>query len=209
MLRLVSTPLSHFTRKVRILLAELAVPYEMTWTRSVLAPDASAYGDNPLRRVPTLHVDGEMLIESDHIARWLVATHDPADRFGVRSERIADLNRLAVINTLMGNEAILLLTARGGVDPATIPYLGKLGSVITDGLAWLDAHLGEGDLDYRDIALVCLWQHLVHYKFVPDLERYPRIAARVTQLSSRPSISSTSPEASLAEARSAGWSPPS
>src|SRR5689334_20459190 len=101
MLTLVGTPLSHFTRKVRIVLAELGVPYTMQWCPGVLSPDPEAYGRNPLRRVPTLLVGGEMLIESDHIVRWLVATHDPADRFGVRSDAIADLNRLAAIDGVM------------------------------------------------------------------------------------------------------------
>ena len=41
-MKLHGTPLSHFTRKVRILLAELDVSFEMVWVRSVLAstPDA-------------------------------------------------------------------------------------------------------------------------------------------------------------------------
>jgi glutathione S-transferase len=179
----------------------------MTWAPSVLAPDPGAYGDNPLRRVPTLHVDGELLIESDHIARWLVTTYDPRDRFRVLSTRVADLNRLAVINGIMANEVTLLLTARAGSDPASIPYLQKLATAITDGLVWLDAHLPEGDFDYRDIALVCLWQHLLHYNLTPGLDRHARIAAHVARASDRPSIAATAPEASLAEARASGWSP--
>ena len=53
-LRLFGTPLSHFTRKVRIVLAELGVAYEYVRTGSVLAPTRAGYGENPLLRVPTL-----------------------------------------------------------------------------------------------------------------------------------------------------------
>ena len=69
------TPLSHFTRKIRILLAELGVAYDFVRARSVLATTPEAYGDNPLMRVPTLVQDGVMLIESDHIARQRFNPH--------------------------------------------------------------------------------------------------------------------------------------
>ena len=209
-LRLVGTPLSHFTRKIRILLAELGVAYVFDRARSVLAPDAAAYGDNPLRRVPTLVAGDDRIIDSDHIARFVVARHDPADRFGVRSERVADLNTLAVINGVMTNEVVLILAQRAGLAQLDqVAYFGKLAGSIEDGLAWLDRSIDvERDaFDYRDIALVCLWQHLGHYAMTPGLDRYGRIAARVDRFAARPSVASTTPAASLAEAAAAGWTP--
>jgi glutathione S-transferase len=118
-MRLHGTPLSHFTRKIRILLAELGVDFEFVRAPSVLAKEGAAYGDNPLRRVPAL-VDGEvMVVDSDHIARYLVGAHDPGDRLGVRSERVEDLHRLAVANGVMDNEVVLILAQRTGVDVGT------------------------------------------------------------------------------------------
>ena len=63
--------------------------------------------------------------------------------------------------------------------------------------------------DYADIATVCMWQHLVHYglEMLAPLDRYPRLAARVAHLAARDSVARTTPEASLAEATAAGWSP--
>lgn len=209
-LRLYGTPLSHFTRKLRILLAELEVPHEYVRTTSVLATSAAAYADNPLMRAPTL-VDGdEMLIESDHIARYLVGKFDPADRFGVRSERVADLNRLAVVNGIMNNEVVLLLARRGGVaDLEGVVYFRKLLQAIDQGLAWLEAHTDpqRDGFDYGDIATICLWQHMLHYAFTPGLTNYPRVAARVDRFAARPSVARTTPAVSLAEALAAGWSP--
>jgi glutathione S-transferase len=67
-MKLHGTPLSHFTRKIRILLDELDVPFEMVWAPGVLADGTAAFGDNPLMRVPTL-VDGAVtVIDSEHIA---------------------------------------------------------------------------------------------------------------------------------------------
>jgi glutathione S-transferase len=56
-LQLIGTPLSHFTRKIRVLLAELGVEFEFVRAPGVLAPATASYGGNPLLRVPTL-VDG-------------------------------------------------------------------------------------------------------------------------------------------------------
>jgi len=208
--RLHGTPLSHFTRKIRIVFAELGVEFDFVRARSVLAGEAAAYGDNPLMRVPTLVHGDDTVIESDHIARYLVARFDPSDRLGVRSERARDLNRLAVVNGIMDNEVVLILAKRGGVtDLSTVAYFRKLATAIESGLAWLDGHTDPEDVgfDYRDLTTICMWQHVVYYQLVPGLERYPRIAARVARFADRASIASTTPEASLAEAAAAGWKP--
>jgi glutathione S-transferase len=208
--RLVGTPLSHFTRKIRILFAELGVDFDFVRAPGVLRPTADDYGDNPLLRVPALHHRGETLIESDHIARYVVATWDPGDRLGVRSERIADLNRLAVTSGIMANEVTLILAKRGGVaELDAVAYFRKLRSAIDGGLAWLDAHIDPDDdgFDYRDVALVCMWQHVAYYALVPDLARHARLAARVARLAVRPSVAATTPEVSLVEAHAAGWTP--
>ena len=209
-LRLVGTPLSHFTRKIRILLAELDVPFEFDRSPGVLSPPGAAYGDNPLLRVPTLFHGANTLIESDHIARYLVSQFDPSDRFGVRSERVDDLNRLAVLNGIMNNEVVLILAKRAGLAQVEeVAYFRKLTSAIESGLGWLDARvdLERETFDYRDIVSVCLWQHLVHYHLFADAKRYSRLAARVERFSDRPSVAGTTPEASLAEAAAAGWKP--
>jgi glutathione S-transferase len=209
-LRIYGTPLSHFARKIRILLEELAVPYDFVRTQTVLATDADAFGANPLRRVPTLAHAGNTVIESDHIARYVVRAFDPADRFGVRSETVRDLNRLAVIGGVMDNEVVLLLAKRGGgvPDMDAVTYFKKLHMTIEEGLAWLDADTApDAGFDYRDIAAVCMWQHLHYYALVPDLAKYGRLAARIARFAERPSVARTTPEASLAEARAAGWTP--
>jgi glutathione S-transferase len=211
-LELHGTPLSHFTRKVRILLAELGVAYDFVRASSVLATSPEAYGNNPLMRVPTLVHGDVTLIDSDHIARYLVAAFDPQDRLGVESRRADDLNRLAVVNGIMANGVVLILAKRGGLaDVEQVAYFRKLAGAIDTGLAWLDAHVvPEHDrFDYGDIAMVCMWQHLVYYglPMLAPLDGYPRLAARVAHLSERDAVARTTPEASLAEATAAGWSP--
>jgi len=204
---LLATPLSHFARKLRILLAELEVDYELSYLPSVLGRDPHAFADNPLMRVPAWRDDEGTWFESDHIARRVVARFDPHDRFGVRSERLDDLNRLAVISGIMANEVVLVLARRSGsTEVDSNAYFQKLALAIEGGLAWLDERITlAAPLDYRDMALVAMWQHANHYELVRAT--YPRIAARVAELAHRPSVAETAPEAALAAARASGWQP--
>jgi glutathione S-transferase len=201
-LTLYGTPLSHFTRKVRILLLEYGVPFAMVRPPDLLAA-ANTYGGNPLLRVPTLRHGGTTVVESDHIARYLVAAFDPADRFGVTSADVSALNRRAVANGVMANEVTLILAKRGGLeDVDAVAYFRKLKEAIDAGLTWLDA---ETDPDapgfiYADIATIAMWQHVEHYASARDLGRFARIAARVARFASRASVAATTPAASLAAA---------
>ena len=204
------TPLSHFTRKLRILLAELCVNFDFVRASSVLATSPASYADNPLLRLPTLVHAGTTVFDSDHIARYLVATYDPKDNLRVRSERVRDMNRLAVVTGIMNNVVVLLLARRGGLaDIDKVAYFRKLTTAIDTALAWLDGDADPEDesFDYRDIAMICMWQHLEHYGLVPHLEKHARVAARVARFAARPSVASTTPAVSLAEAAAAGWKP--
>jgi glutathione S-transferase len=208
-LQLHGTPLSHFTRKIRILLSELGVPFDFVRERTVLAATPQGYGGNPVLRVPLL-VDGDtQVFDSEHIARYLVARHDPADRFGVTTLEPDALNRQAALGTIMANEVVIILAERGGLTEARkTTYFAKLLGAIESGLTWLDERTvpDAPGFDWRDITLVCMWQHLAYYKLVP-LETYPRLAARVARFATRPSIVESTPQRSLDDAAAAGWTP--
>jgi glutathione S-transferase len=198
MMQLVGTPLSHFTRKVRIVAAELAIPLDfhtLPAATGVLTTTPEAYADNPLMRVPVL-VDGDLrLVESDHIVRYLVGRFDPADRLAVRSEAPDALNRLAVLNGVMANGVTLILAKRGGLeDIEHVVYFQKLIAAIDGALAWLDARTEPEapGFDYRDIVTICMWQHLGYYGLRP-LDAYGRIAARVARFAKRPSVVPSTP----------------
>lgn len=199
--QLYGTPLSHFTRKIRILLHELGVPFDFVQTPSLLEASTPSYGANPLMRIPTFVDDGTTVIESDHIARYIVETYDPEDRFSVRTPSIAAMNRLAVLNGIMAHEVTLILSQRGGLENLdSVAYFRKLFRSIASGLAWLDREFDPdaGGFDYVDIATICLWDHAAHYRIVPDLDDYGRIAARAAHFAGRDSVARTAPAASLA-----------
>ena len=204
--QLYGTPLSHFTRKIRILLHELGVGFEFVRTPNLLEASAASYGANPLMRIPTLVHGGTTVIESDHIARYLVERYDPADRFAVRTPSVAAMNRLAVVNGIMSHEVTLILARRGGLeDLESVAYFRKLFGSIASGLAWLDREVDpEADgFDYADIVTLCLWDHITHYQLVPGLDGYRRLAARAARFGGRDSVASTAPAASLVAAADA------
>lgn len=208
-LKLHGTPFSHFTRKVRILLRELGVQHEMIWLQSLLSTSPEAFGPNPLMRIPTL-VDGDrMVIDSDHIARYLVGRYDASDWFGVKSDEPAAMNFLAVANGIGSNAVSIILAKRGGLDIEGAVYFEKLKRAIDEGLMWLEREVKlDAPMTWGDIALICTVQHLAHFKLVP-LDRFVRVRERIGQWLSRPAVAATTPEASLAEALAAGWKPPS
>jgi glutathione S-transferase len=209
-LQVIGTPLSHFTRKVRIVLMEIGVPFEFVRAPGVLVAAPEAYGGNPLMRVPTLRDGDVTLFDSDHIARYVVRRHDGGDRLGVLDESVQGLNRMALINGVMANEVVIILAKRGGLEGIEgVAYFQKLGAAIDLALDEIDrgVEVEAHGFDYRDVALVCMWQHLEHYQLRADLARYTRIAARVARLAERPSVAATAPAASLAEAKAAGWQP--
>jgi glutathione S-transferase len=201
---LIGTPLSHFTRKVRIALHELEIPFDFEPVNNLLEADATRYGQNPLMRVPTL-IDGDRwLIESDHIVRHVIATRAPHDPLNALTPTIDDLNQLSVLNGIMAHEVTLILAARGGLaDVMVHTYFQKLSHAITSGLSWVDQTLDserEG-FNYVDVVTICMWEHLVHYGTVPGLQSFQRIAERVARFSTRDSVARTTPQASLEAAR--------
>ena len=202
--QLYGTPLSHFTRKIRILLHELGVAFDFVRTPSLLEPSTPSYGANPLMRIPTLVHGGTTVIDSDHIARYVVETYDPADRVSVRTSNVVAMNRLAVLNGIMGHGVTLILARRGGLeDLDSVTYFRKLVRSIGSGLEWLDREIdpdAEG-FDYVDISTISMWDHMVHYQLVPGLDSYHRVAARVAHFAGRDSVARTAPAASLAAAQ--------
>lgn len=96
MLRLHYHPLSTFTRRVLIALAEKSIPHELVLVDMAkkMHKDPAYLAINPYGRVPTLEDDGFLLYESTAILNYLEATHPqpalvPAD---VRGRALVDMH---------------------------------------------------------------------------------------------------------------------
>lgn len=191
-MQLIYTPRSHFSRKVRILLAALGLEVELVDAGNVAGSDPAGFGPNPLLKVPTLIDMGRVVFDSDHIAAYLVRTRDPADRYRVLTTDVAVGNARAVLNGIMALEVELILAARTGLD-TNHPRFAKMRASIERGLGWLEANSSvfDGDFCYLGFHLTALWDHLALYGLV-DLE-YPRLRGRVADYSALPFVAASQP----------------
>ena len=189
-MKLYYTPLSHFSRKVRLVLDHFKAEYELEDVGSVASLEAAHFADNPLMNVPVLKSGNDWLIDSDHIAMYLARKYDPSDRLNIAANSLAVLNARAVMNGIMQNDVKLVLGERTGINIDDLVYFQKSRKSIAGGLLWLQerVHLLNGNRPtYLDFHFISMWDHLKYFGLV-DL-KYSRLEAVATALSQHPEIS--------------------
>ena len=77
--KLMLKPLSHFSRKVRIVLEELDLAYSPEYAPDLLSSDPAQFGGNPILRVPVLQDGSDWIVESDAIVRFVLEKYGPGD----------------------------------------------------------------------------------------------------------------------------------
>jgi len=192
-MKLYCTPRSHFSRKVRILLDAWGVEVTLEDIGNVADANAHGFGPNPLMKVPTLVDDDTVVFDSDTIAAYLVARHDPNDTYAVGTRDLAVLNARAVLNGAMAAEVEVLLARRTGIDTGVYPRFAKHLASIAASLSYLEARaeLFAGEPSYLGFHLVSLWEHLAFYGLV-ELP-FLRLAAHVARLSALPYVARSAP----------------
>jgi len=197
-MRLYATPLSHYSRKVRLLLDHYGVEYELSSPGDVAGSDAARFGDNPVMKVPVLEDGDTWLVDSDHIAQYVVRKVDGADRYRVLVSDPDTLNLRAVMNAIMQEEVKLILAARTGIDTTALPFFRKARLAIENGLGWLEARAERFDPaapGYSEFHLVSLIDHLDHYELLP--REYPRLREIVGRVSASETVAQSAPRRSL------------
>lgn len=168
-MKLFATPKSHFSRKVRLLLDHMGKDYELVDVGNVASNTTGDFSGNPAMSVPVLEDGTAWMIESDHIAAYIVREYDGADPYAVLTDSVDVLNARAVMNGIMANEVKLILSARMGLDPSPHPYFQKAKNAIIQSLSWLEsrADLFNGKaLTYADFHFISMWDHLKLYGLV-------------------------------------------
>lgn len=182
LVRLVSTPLSHFGRKPRILLDLYKVPYQFVDVGNVaLTKKPTETGGHPLMKVPVLEHGKTWMIESDHISGYIVDQFDTSkqDIYKVWTKDIFDLNARAMMNGIMTDEVKVIAAGRHQVPIQNYTYFNKCYESVKLGMQWLEDHHQQMSSTvkkptYRDFHLVCLWEHLAYVDFIP-LTPYPHL----------------------------------
>ncbi len=200
-LKLVLTPQSHFSRKVRIVLTELKLECEFIYVQNLLSTDPSKFAGNPILRVPVLKDGEHMIVESDSIVRYLLEKYESAenDRFSFFQMTSPQRNALSFISAIMGAEVELILSQRSGLPLEPMPhYFQRYREVIRHCLARLEregaAIWPTREFSYLDIALICMWDHLGYNKLIDIAKSYSWINQQTTKHAVRESVASTTPQ---------------
>lgn len=198
-IKLIGTSLSHYSRKVRILLDLYELPYQFVDIGSYIAQVQlpAEVGNNPLLRVPVMQHGDDWLVESDHMSAYIVHRHDVKDRYKVNSMVVCDLNIKAMLNGVMSEEVKIIVARRLQVPTQEFGFFAKAQNAVDNGLTWLDGQHAKFDATkptYKEFHLVCCWDHLAYYDFVLNMtEKYKHLHDIVTRVSENKVISQSAP----------------
>lgn len=193
-MKLYATPLSHFSRKVRILLDLYEINYEFADIGNVAQTDSMIFGGNPILRVPVLADNKNWLWDSDNIAKYIVEKFDPSDRFRVNNRDFNELNVRSVLNGIMSEEVKLIIARRTGLSTEGYEFFDKSKLIIKNGLDWLESNaaaFNSKQHGYLEFHLICLWQHLDYYELTPL--PYPNLGRIVESVLTNAIVARSSP----------------
>lgn len=214
MLKLYGHDTSPYVRRIRVLLAELGLPFERD-SRSWTVADAEVLKLNPMLRVPALSAlrpDGstQLLLDSKIIAAFLYAQRQadaqplPAlspplapSLFGDDS-RWDDENLLSMIDAATDSMINVFVLELDGITREQSPYLQRQQARTESCLRFLDEKLGArttfhpGRLSYLDIALCCSLDWMIFRDRYP-VRQHANLSRLLDEHAERPSLASTHP----------------
>jgi len=202
-MKLISSPTTPFGRKVRIVLLEKKIPFELILDVPWNA-DTQVGNFNPLGKVPVLVLkDGETLFDSRVIVEYLehvspVGQLIPADA----GSRIETRKIEALADGITDAAALIFLEYKRPEEQRSQDWMLRQQTKVFKGLEALAEALGErvnfigNKLSLADIAAGCCLGYL-DFRF-PDIkwrEAHPNLAAFYEKLGSRASFKETVPVA--------------
>ena len=188
-MKLYGTTMSPFTRRVRIVAAELGEPIEWIDT-STEAGQAVLREVSPIRKVPVAVVDGRTLFDSHVIVDWLTTTRGhgglapPRDGWHER-------NVVNAIDEAIGSLIQLFYLRRDGIAIDGNVFAQRQVDRVDAIFAWLPAQL-TGGFGLAEASLICALDWMDFRKTYPT-ERAPGLGAIRDAWRERPSVAQTRP----------------
>jgi glutathione S-transferase len=193
-MKLFGTFASPFTRRVRIVAAELCEPVEWVDT-SVDAGQAELRALSPIRKVPIAVIDGRMLFDSRVIVEWLTTTrgHGP---LAPPRDAWHERNLLNAIDEAMLSGLQLFYLRRDGFALDGNVYSERQIDRIDAIFAWLGKELVPGRFGLPELSAICALDWMDFRKTYPT-ERATGLAALRAAWSERASIATTRPHLAI------------
>ncbi|MBU6247339.1 MAG: glutathione S-transferase family protein [Xanthomonadaceae bacterium] len=190
---------SHFTRVVRVIAAELGVPYAFRPVFDLASCDPADYGGNPAMKLPVLHLGAEAVFGAENICRTLAERHSGTGRI-LWTEQLpgpAARNVQEMVWHAMAAQVQMVFGTQAAHLPADNLYFAKAARGLAQVLAWLDARLDDvlvalppRTTSLMEVSLFCLLEHL---DFRPSVgwEDHRRLQAFAAGFAQRPSARAT------------------
>ena len=202
-MKLYGSPPSHFTRKVRVVLHELGLPFEFVPVQYLLDTKPELFGNNPLLQIPVFEDGTRHLIESDLICEYLLDRYGNGKdlRFFPGDDRVAHQQRLAVMNGGMSCGARIMRAKRSQIpDFDSYAFFQQDRSSLRAALAWLDQDLGAKNfygaverLSVLEITLLAFVEWVPFREVLPNLDAYPNLKRFQAHWAEHPSFARTRP----------------
>jgi len=188
---------SPYVRRVRIVLAELGI--EPAWVDATTKDGlAQLRVHNPLWKIPTLQIGGQLVLESAVINRALLDQFGPGPLAPHDAKDLQTANLVTVIDGVLDALINTMYLGKEGVTPAQAPYLQKHLDRAAASMTWLDARISAPYLTSQkrfglpEIALVTAVQW-ARFRNMYDVDQHKNIAACVAAHLGRPSVRDTAP----------------
>jgi glutathione S-transferase len=197
--KLISATPSPYARKVRIALAEKAIPFELL-TEVPWNDDTSLPRYNPLEKLPVLLTDdGGSVYESSHILEWIERKYPTPPLIPADDDGYLEAKRVQVVADGVCDSLVLSFFERSRPEPS-VPWLARQMRKVQGGLENLAQTLGDRPWMVRDafglgdIAAGCVLGYLgVRFPDIAWRDRHPTLAAYAVRLEARPSFRATIP----------------
>lgn len=194
-MKLYITPLSHFSRKIRIIAGVFDLPVEYVEVGPAAAIGLEKFANNPLMGVPVLTAENLWLVDSENIAAFLLKKYDPNNTLKYFSDNLMDLNARAIMNGTMANDVKILQGTRSNIPVYEYPYFQKAKKSILCSLEWLNSKadsLFSNEVTYDTILLTCTIDHLKYFDIV-DLNRFSKLTNLTEKMNAHKAIGNSNP----------------
>jgi glutathione S-transferase len=202
-LKLIASSPSPFVRKVRIVLAEKKIDYQLV-DMSPWTPEYRVHGYNPLGKVPVLLLDdGTALFDSRVIVEYLDNVSPVAHLIPEPArQRIAVKKWEALADGICDAMVATTLERRRAENQRSVDWLDRQQRKIVAGVAELSAELGDKSwcngegYTLADIATGCTLAYLdLRYPELDWRDEYSNLARLADKLFKRPAFADTVPVA--------------
>ena len=189
-MKLLGTPASPFTRRARIIAAEVGEPIE--WVDTAAEAGQAALRElSPIRKVPVAVIDGRTLFDSRVIGDWLVTTRGHGGLTPPR-DPWRERNLVNAVDEAIGSVIQVFYLRRDGIAIDGNAFAQRQFDRADAIFAWLGEELSPGDFGLPQVSVICALDWM-DFRGTYPTERAAALAPIRAAWRERPSIVATRP----------------